>query len=401
MSSCLVDRMNRQVKSVLPDEASKTGTSVHLVESYLPVTQNWLFRRLQGLQRFRPVVVAGDVRDADKYPLGHIETLDYYKRIRYRVLDKITGGMFVFHNANFHTLNAIKPSIVHSHFAPEAVKRQEFRALARKRFRCPTVSSFYGHDLRGLTPGKRWPGFDQLLKEETAYIIQGPKMAEHMVSLGCDPDKIYINPLGIDLNLFPERANSVREGVLRVLTVGRFVEKKGISDAVRAAAIAHRAGVQIHLTVAGDGPFRREIENTIMTESAGDIVSLLGTIEYAQLCPLYYEHDVCLQPSVTASDGDTEGGANMCIIEAMAAGMPIVATHHADTGSTVAEGEHAFLAPEHCPDQLAEALVALGRDRDLWRSYSKAGRARACRLFDAKRQAGELEEIYGRILKRF
>jgi colanic acid/amylovoran biosynthesis glycosyltransferase len=178
-----------------------------------------------------------------------------------------------------------------------------------------------------------------------------------------------------------------------------MVEKKGITDAVRAVVLAHARGVPIALTIAGDGELRSEVEQLIVAERAGNFVTLLGTVDYADLTKLYYLHHVCLQPSVTATNGDTEGGANMCIIEAMAAGLPIIATHHADTSTTVSEGENAFLADERRPDQLADALVELSRNPDLWQCFSAKGRARTCQLFDAHKQAAELESIYDRIVQ--
>jgi colanic acid/amylovoran biosynthesis glycosyltransferase len=377
-----------------------TGVSLHLVGTYLPVTENWMYRRLCGLKRYTPVVLAGELRDAGEYPLEQVHVLGYYKRLRYRILDRLTAGKFVFHNANYHALRDVSPKIVHSHFAPEAVRRRELRTLARKRFSCPTVCSFYGYDLRGLIPGQKWAGFEQLLGEETAFIVQGPRMAEHMVELGCDPSKIYINPLGIDLSLFPERSTRYDGHSLRVLTVGRLVEKKGIADAVRAVALARRKGIAVSLTVVGDGELRRSIEGLIKAEAADGFVQLLGTVNYSTLNQVYYSHDVCLAPSVTAANGDTEGGVNLCIIEAMAAGLPIIATRHADTATTVAEGENAFLADEFRFDQLAEAIFELARNVDLWHSFSVKGRSRACLLFDAQKQALELESIYDQIRTR-
>jgi colanic acid/amylovoran biosynthesis glycosyltransferase len=294
-------------------------------------------------------------------------------------------------------LGSFKPIILHSHFATVAVGHRNLRRLARDRYDCPTVCSFYGYDLKGLIPGQRWEGFDDLLREEVAFIVQGPRMAEHMAELGVDAAKLHLNPLGIDLSLFPQRTTKYVDGTLRVLTIGRFVEKKGIDDAIRAVSLAHRRGLKIHLTVVGDGPLRSSIEDVIAVEKAGESVTLMGAVEYELLRRAYYEHDVCLQPSVTAADGDTEGGANMCIIEAMAAGLPIVATRHADTETTVSEGVNAFLADERRPDQLATALCDLARDPDLWNDFSIAGRSRACLLFDANRQAVDLERTYDRI----
>jgi colanic acid/amylovoran biosynthesis glycosyltransferase len=373
------------------------GTSVHLVDHYLPVTENWMYRRLEGLTRYPPVVLASKLINGTDYPLKRIRCLGPYPRWQ-RGLNRLTRWPFLYLNAYYRELIEAKPTIVHSHFAGCAVNLRAIRTLARERFRCPTVCSFYGYDLRGLIPGHKWPGYEQLLTEEAAFIVQGPRMAEHLIALGCKPSKVYINPLGIDLRRFPERVTSYRGGTLRVLTVGRFVEKKGIPDAVRAVALAQRKGLDISLTIVGDGELRPELEASIAAEGVADFVKLLGTVDYSSLCQLYYSHDICLQPSVTAANGDTEGGANMCIIEAMAAGLPVVATRHADTPATVAEGENGFLVDEHRPDQLSTAIIELARDTSLWNSFSKDGRSRACRLFDARSQAAELESIYDQIL---
>jgi colanic acid/amylovoran biosynthesis glycosyltransferase len=374
-----------------------TGGSLHVVSSYLSLTENWLYRRLSGLTRYPPVMLARELHNAAAYPLRQVRALGPYP-LWQRALNRLTSWPFVYSNAYYQELRRAAPSIVHSHFAPVAVRYRALRTLARERFGCPTVCSFYGYDLLGLMPGRKWPGFELLLGEETAFIVQGPRMAEHLARLGCNPSKIYVNPLGIDLRLFPERTTRYEGGCFRVLTVGRFVEKKGIEDAVRAVVLAHRKGVNITLTIAGDGELRSGVEGLIAAEGAADFIRLLGTVDYSTLCQLYYSHDVCLQPSVTAADGDTEGGANMCIIEAMASGLPVVATHHADTSSTVAEGTTAFLADEHRPEQLAEALVELAGNVNLWGSFSRNGRRRACQLFDAHQQASELESIYDRIL---
>jgi colanic acid/amylovoran biosynthesis glycosyltransferase len=105
-----------------------------------------------------------------------------------------------------------------------------------------------------------------------------------------------------------------------------------------------------------------------------------------------------MQPSVTASNGDTEGGAPVSILEGMAAGLPVIATRHADIPNTVVEGENALLAPERRPDVLSEALIEIARDPSLWARLSAAGRVHASRRFDCRKQSSDLESIYDKIL---
>jgi colanic acid/amylovoran biosynthesis glycosyltransferase len=272
------------------------------------------------------------------------------------------------------------------------------RKLARVRLGCATICSFYGFDLMELLPDRRTAAIQRLLDEETAFIVEGEHMAQRLVDAGCSPAKVHVNRLGIDLELFPSRQPGNLGRPVRCLTVGRFVEKKGIPDAIRAVAAARHGGADVKLTVVGDGYLRDEISNLIAREAAGEFVRLAGNVDYATLRSLYYSHDVLLQPSVTASNGDTEGGVPVSIVEGMAAGLPVIATRHADIPNTVVEGENALLAPERRPDLLSEALIEVARDPSLWERLSAAGRVHASRRFDCRKQSIDLESIYDRIL---
>jgi colanic acid/amylovoran biosynthesis glycosyltransferase len=94
--------------------------------------------------------------------------------------------------------------------------------------------------------------------------------------------------------------------------------------------------------------------------------------------------DICLQPSRTAADGDSEGGAPTVILEAQALGIPVVATNHADIPFVVPRPSE--LVPENDVDALAGALVALAREGDRERSE----RLEEARAFVVERHAAEV-----------
>jgi colanic acid/amylovoran biosynthesis glycosyltransferase len=111
------------------------------------------------------------------------------------------------------------------------------------------------------------------------------------------------------------------------------------------------------------------------------------------------EHHVFLSPSITARDGDSEGGAPVAIVEAEATGMPVVATVHADIPEVVVDGESALLSPERDVRRLAEHLERLVTEPRLWEPMGRRGRAHVERNHDARVQTGRLEEIYAAVLR--
>src|SRR5262249_18425314 len=154
---------------------------------------------------------------------------------------------------------------------------------------------------------------------------------QQLLALGCPPRKAMVHHLGVDVNAIPFHPRHPPPGEpIRLLMAASFREKKGHEYALRAFAAARkqitfgseRPGVELRLI--GDGELRPKIEALIRDLRLGDSVRLLGAqphaafLEEAQRCHLF------LAPSVTAADGDTEGGAPVGLIEAAAAGMPAV-----------------------------------------------------------------------------
>jgi colanic acid/amylovoran biosynthesis glycosyltransferase len=105
---------------------------------------------------------------------------------------------------------------------------------------------------------------------------------------------------------------------------------------------------------------------------------------------------VCIQPSRTAADGDSEGGAPTVLLEMQAAGIPVVATRHADIPNVVADPD--ALVEEEDVDGLAAALVRLaGLSEDDWRTLAEHGRALVEAEHDARSVAGQVEALYGEL----
>jgi colanic acid/amylovoran biosynthesis glycosyltransferase len=183
-------------------------------------------------------------------------------------------------------------------------------------------------------------------------------------------------------------------GPVTLLQCGRMVPKKGYDVALRALAEARRGDRRLRLRILGDGPERPVIEALIRELDLGDAVTLLGGgprrtfIEELDRAHLY------LQPSRTAGDGDSEGGAPTTLLEAQACGLPILATRHADIPEIVRENGSALLCDEADVGGLAAGISILAASPERWPSMGRAGRAHVEAGHDVRRLATALEVFY-------
>jgi colanic acid/amylovoran biosynthesis glycosyltransferase len=127
-------------------------------------------------------------------------------------------------------------------------------------------------------------------------------------------------------------------------------------------------------------------------------VDLLGYRPYPEYLEELSRANFLLAPSVTARDGDSEGGAPVCLLEAQAMGVPVVATTHCDIPEVTRPDESALLAPERDVPELARKLDALLRDSSRWPAMGRAGRAHVEAEFDIRSQVRKMEALYRELL---
>jgi colanic acid/amylovoran biosynthesis glycosyltransferase len=105
-----------------------------------------------------------------------------------------------------------------------------------------------------------------------------------------------------------------------------------------------------------------------------------------------------LSPSLTASDGDSEGGSPVSITEALASGMPVISTAHADIPEVVKHNINGWLSPERDVDALTANLLDAVTHAEMWEEMGRRGRAWIEAEYDVKKQVGRLEDFYCKVL---
>jgi colanic acid/amylovoran biosynthesis glycosyltransferase len=121
-------------------------------------------------------------------------------------------------------------------------------------------------------------------------------------------------------------------------------------------------------------------------------------VPHDELVSAYYDHHLLLAPSVTASDGDVEGGAPVTLIEAQATGLPVVSTFHCDIPEVVVDGKTGLLAPERDVSELARHLLILDRHSERLSEMGAAGRRHVEANYNASRQGSKLAQRYRSLL---
>ncbi|MDZ7316692.1 MAG: glycosyltransferase [candidate division KSB1 bacterium] len=243
-----------------------------------------------------------------------------------------------------------------------------------------------------LVPHRFW-AYRYAIRHADKVISVSQATAEWLVRKRKVPaHKVMIIPYGVNLDKFnPKPKNLTREQIglsptdLVIIQVARLTEQKGHKFLVEAAARVAAEIPQAKFVLVGDGPLRREIEEQISRFGLKDRFRLLGfRHDVHQILPLC---DIFTLPSLY------EGLPNV-VLEAMACGLPVVATPADGTKEAVVDGETGFLVPIADVDALSERLIQLGRQAELRKRLGEAGRRRVERHFSLTGQVKQFEDLY-------
>jgi glycosyltransferase involved in cell wall biosynthesis len=180
---------------------------------------------------------------------------------------------------------------------------------------------------------------------------------------------------------------------LSIVAAGRLVAKKGFDDLVRACALLRDRGVPFTCRVLGDGDERPHLQALVDTLDLAGLVTLAGAVTQDELKVDLRRADAFAAPCVTTPSGDRDGLPTV-ILEAMAAGVPVVATPVTAIPEIVRDGETGLLVPERGWERLADALAALHADRGLGLRLARAAREAVSELHDHARNAARLAKLF-------
>lgn len=367
------------------------------VGQWLPASETFIYDQLVHQKRTRARVIARDrTEHAVRFPYDDVVNLGPFAQMAYY--------HFGIARRVERALIEHRTEVVHAHFG---VNGTMVLGVAR-RLGLPLVVSLHGHDVGGLLPQNkntwRYGRYQRLapalFEYASLFLCASRELREMLVRLGAPESKAIVHYLGIDGDKFRSPARDLRTTRLntRILVVGRLVEKKGISDGIRAFSKIAARHPHCEMIIVGDGPLRTQLRDLAVSLGLAERIKFRGTLSSNEVLQEMQEASLLLTPSFTTRAGDRESGV-VVVKEAAGTGLPTVATHHGGLPEIVDDGVTGFLVPERNIDALADRLERLVSSASLRGKMGEAARAQVVKRYDTRRQNELLEEHLVRVAR--
>lgn len=297
------------------------------------------------------------------FPVHRWETLCYPGAIVPRIKEKWIRAClvpFLFIGLYLKEKKIINSfDMVHAHWLiPQGVVQSFFRK--------PYVLTGHGGDILELNkfPINILKG--RALKKADAVSVVSPKLKDY-IDQQYHIDNIYVQSMGCNIDTFSienKVENYFDQGYKKaILYVGRFVKIKGIEFLIDAMET-----IDAKLILVGDGPDRERLEQR--ASKLKDKITFWGARPHSELATIYASSDIFVLPSITLEGGVTEGTPTV-IAEAMASGLPIIATNTGGIPDIIENGKNGFIIAEKSSDAIREKIDLLIHNEVLRSSMSQ------------------------------
>jgi colanic acid/amylovoran biosynthesis glycosyltransferase len=370
----------------------------HVLHTFLPITENWIFNQLHHNDACDHLVISQFRKNESLFPVKVLYSAcpgGFVQKIFKQISRTKIWPRQSFYNS---IICKEKPHIIHGHFSTESCRVLNVAS----RHKIPLVTTFYGLDVNKLPRRKYWKRkYASLFKTGAAFIVEGHHMANRLAEIGCDPQKISIIHIGVDIERIRKKINSIRtdRSVFRVLFIGLEREKKGAMDAARAFCGLLGSYPDAELHIVGEGKYRKPVEQLFKDNGYISRVIFHGIINVDRYHELLALCDVVLAPSCTAADGDTEGGAPVVCIEAQAAEKVVISTNHCDIPEIVLHEKCGLLCNEHDIDQLTRNLLLMAQNPQLRIQMGQQGYEHVQKNHSIKKQVTQITSIYHSLIE--
>ena len=299
-----------------------------------------------------------------------------------------------------------RPTILHTHTAKAGAVGRIAALLAGDARPPVIVHTFHGHVLRGYFNPALTAAFrllERLLaRVATKLVAVSPEVRDDLVALGVAPAaKFAVVRLGIELDERVDYDEEGRKATRRLLGIppdafvvgwiGRMTAVKRTEDIARTLQALVERGVDGYLCLVGDGPDRTRLERRMHELGVAKRCLFVGYQE--NVARFYDAMDVLLLTSVNE-------GTPVSVIEALAAGRPVVATRVGGVSDVVRDGVDGFLAEVADVESLAARLAELAGDPELRTRMGNAGRAHVVDRYAVERLVDDIDRLYRSLLPR-
>ncbi|MCM3569379.1 glycosyltransferase [Neobacillus mesonae] len=281
--------------------------------------------------------------------------------------------------------------IIHCHFGPNGILATILKDIGVLDGRVYTT--FHGLDMTTYLNVKGSEVYNYLFKTGDKFLPISYFWKSKLESLGCDPIKISVHSMGVNLEKFDFIKPNYELNKIKIISVARLVEKKGIHYGIDAVTELIKKGYNIELSIIGDGPLKQDLEVRITENNMNNHIKILGWKTQEEIIQLLKKADLFLAPSITSKDGDMEG-IPVVLMEAMAMGKPIISTYHSGIPELIIDNENGWLVPERDVESLSKKIAYAIDNHINWEQIGKAARRTVSEKHDINKLNKRLEKIF-------
>jgi len=389
---------------------------VSLCGTFLKPEMQSVYRQVANLVRTRTVVFT-EVRSSEElFPFDPLVVMEkqirprlrgnFILRFWYKHIIKqwppprpINREVRPYHPYNLpDLLGQWQPQLVHVYYGHKAVKYHSML----KAWGGPWIVSFHGVDVVKFIdrPGYR-KKMQRVFDDAQLVLARSQSLLDKLAQLGCPPEKLRLNRTPIPLDGIEATVRKPPEdGRWRLVQACRLIEKKGLFTTLKALRIVRQSHPGVKFILCGEGPVRERFEAEVAAAGLQDNVEMMGWLDQPSLRREFARAHAFLHPSELTANEDQEGIPN-AMLEAMASGLPVIATWHGGIPEAVDDGKDGLLVPEKQPEQLAGAICRMIEQPELLGQLSKEAARSVRRQFGLQSQIGLMEDCYFEAIEAF
>ena len=392
----------------VPTAADPRPLVVSLCGTFLKREMQSIYRQVTGLRRFRTVVFTEQVENAEDFPFEPVVVMRKLVRPRARgnfilrfwykyVVRQWPPPRPITRQPEFfpYNLPALlaehQPALVHVYYGHKAVKYLDMLL----KWGGPFVVSFHGVDVVKFVDTPGYVGeLQRVFSHARLVLARSESLLERLRALGCPPEKLRLNrtPIPLDDIAFRERQPPA-DGEWRLLQACRLIPKKGLYTTLAALPAVIARHPKVRFVLCGTGPEEKRFATQVHARGLQDHVVMSGWMNQKDLLRAYASAHVFLHPSELTASGDQEGVPNS-MLEAMASGLPVVATRHGGIPEAVTDGVDGLLVAEKDAAALAEALCTLLSQPEMLALFSREASRSVRAAYGAEAAIGAMEDCY-------
>ncbi len=402
------------------EEAPAKPLVVSLCGTYLKREMQSLYRQIANLREHRTVVFAERLENVDEFPLEDAEIVHMEKQERPRFRGNfllrfwfkhvikqwpppMNIGMEGRENEYYAPYDLVEllekhePDLVHVYYGHKAVKYHKMLQDSG----VPWLVSFHGVDVVKFldAPGYR-EGLTKVFRDAKVVLARSESLLDRLRDLGCPEKKLRLNRTPVPLDTIDFSLRKPPEGgKWRLLQACRLIPKKGLFTTLKALPKVVERWPDLKFVLAGVGPDEERFRAAVAEAGLENNVEMVGWVDQDRLRDELAKSHAFLHPSELTETEDQEGVPN-AMVEAMAAGLPILATTHGGIPEAVDHDKDGYLVPEKDHEALADAILKLLDSPETLEKISQQAHDSVTAKFGFDAQIAALEASYAETNKR-